>query len=190
MFRFRETYIDPVKHKGVAVSGSTWRIIQVSKWLLVTMVASCLLRIGLWDPFQIIWTPWLINGGDPITTYMHWEPILQVWHTSKGFLPFNQAYVPITKRWVLKSGVPAIYGPGECDSCDSATEHSPGGLEPPKIPTLNLEYPENHHFTIHRNHDLWIQHGGHFPGKKGLSFSKQKVSHGILHPSLKFPITQ
>lgn len=60
---------------------------------------------------------------------------------------------------------------------------SPAGWNPQKIPTLNLEYPENHHFTIHRNHDLWIQHGGHFPGKRFIIQQKQKVvANGILHP--------
>ena len=28
-------------------------------------------------PFQMAMRPWLINGGDPITTSIHWEPILQ-----------------------------------------------------------------------------------------------------------------
>ena len=31
--------------------------------------------MGLWDPFQLA-VSWLIDGGDPITTYDTWGPIL------------------------------------------------------------------------------------------------------------------
>ena len=53
----------------------TWRIMPVSKWL-ITMVIVSPLRMGLGDPF--------LNGlfmaykWGILTTYIHWEPILQV----------------------------------------------------------------------------------------------------------------
>ena len=51
------------------VDGDTW---------LVTTVNKCPLSIGLWDPFQMALVLWLTNGGKNLTTYIHWEPILQV----------------------------------------------------------------------------------------------------------------
>ena len=33
---------------------------------------------GVVGPLPNGWTSWLINGGDPITTYPKWEPMLQV----------------------------------------------------------------------------------------------------------------
>ncbi len=38
-----------------------WRIIPFSKWI-ITMVIVSPLRIGLWDPFQMVLF-WLINRG-------------------------------------------------------------------------------------------------------------------------------
>ena len=53
----------------------TWRIPDsYSKWLR-TMVIVSPLRIGLWDPFQMVFL-WLINGGDP--NYLLTGMILQV----------------------------------------------------------------------------------------------------------------
>ena len=52
----------------------TWRIIQVSKWLM-TMVIVSPLRIGLFL-FQMA-VLWLVNGGDPKHLNIHWGPIIQ-----------------------------------------------------------------------------------------------------------------
>ena len=44
------------------------------KWL-ITMVIVSPLRIGLWDPFQMV-VSWLLNGGDP--NHVQTGMILQV----------------------------------------------------------------------------------------------------------------
>ena len=62
-----------VTRKSLVVA---WRIIPFSKWLITMVIVSPLSRVvgplinGLFMAE--------INGGDPITTYIHWEPILQV----------------------------------------------------------------------------------------------------------------
>ena len=49
----------------------TWRIIPVSKWLITMVSKSPKDRVV--GPLPNGLTPWLTNGGDPITTYKSWE---------------------------------------------------------------------------------------------------------------------
>ena len=50
---------------------TTWRIIPVSKWLITMVNKSPKDRLV---PLQNdLSTPWLINGGDPFTTYDTWD---------------------------------------------------------------------------------------------------------------------
>ena len=53
----------------------TWKIIPVSKWL--TMLSFRPLRIGIPSPSK--WAIFMaeIHGGYLLTSYIHWEPILQ-----------------------------------------------------------------------------------------------------------------
>ena len=46
------------------------------KWLITMVIVNSL--TGGTFPFQMAFPLWLINGGDPITTYKSWGPILQV----------------------------------------------------------------------------------------------------------------
>ena len=52
---------------GLPVDGDKW---------LITMVSYKSPNWGCGTPSK--WLKWLTNGGDPITTYIQWEPILQV----------------------------------------------------------------------------------------------------------------